>query len=71
MSALDRRHRGRAIRRARKRNGPTASVAFVTIEADLHGFMRQIERLTKALGSFSRAYQHPRQIIRNGRKPRA
>ena len=70
MTTLDRRHRGRAIRRARKRNGPTASVAFVTIEADFHGFMRQVEQVTKALGALSRAYQHPRQILHNGRKPR-
>ncbi|MGO2360642.1 MAG: hypothetical protein ACTH6N_05875 [Brachybacterium tyrofermentans] len=65
MTSIDRRHRGRAIRRNRKRR-PGTHLAFVTIEADLSGFVRAINRAAKAFG---RAYQHPRQVIHNGRKP--
>lgn len=69
MTTIDRRRRGRAIRRAHQRH-PGTSVAFVTISADLEGFTGALERLSKIFDSFSRAYRHPRQIIHNGRKPR-
>ena len=68
MTSIDRRHRGRAIRRNKRRH-PGTSLRFVTIEADLSGFMDALQRATKALAAFSRAYRHPRQIIHNGGKP--
>lgn len=70
MSRIDRRHRGRAIRKARRRNGMTAGVAFVSISMDLRGFSREIERLARVFARFSHAYRHPRPILHNGRKAR-
>lgn len=68
MTTTDRRHRGRAIRRAHKRR-PGTSVTFLTIGADLTGFIRAMDRLTKAFAALGHTYKHPRQIIHNGKKP--
>lgn len=69
MSSIDRRHRGRAIRRARKRYGAQASVVLVTVTPDLVGFLRSLDRAARALTAFGRAYWHRRPILHNGGKP--
>ena len=70
MSRISRRRRGRAIRKARRRNGTSAGVAFAPISMDLRGFSREIERLAKVFAHFSYAYERPRPILHNGRKAR-
>ena len=69
MSTVERRHRGRAIRRNRSRY-PGTGLVFVEFGIEAHSFMLAVERAAKALDAFSRAYKHPRQILHNGRKPR-
>lgn len=69
MTTIDQRHRGRAIRKARRLNGPRAGVAFVTITPDTRAFehaVADVMRLFERLGIIPR----PRpQILHNGRKP--
>lgn len=69
MTTLDRRHRGRAIRRNHQRH-PGTGLVFVSVIPDISAFARAMESARKSMARFSRAYKHPRQILHNGRKPR-
>lgn len=61
---VDRRHRGRAVRRERRLSGPTASVAFVDVDPQIRWFVAALNRIIQADRD---ARPH---LIHNGRKPR-
>lgn len=70
MTTLDRRHRGRAIRQARRMYGPTAGTVFVTLTPDLRAFERAMRDVARIFERFGYAAKRRPPILHNGRKPR-
>lgn len=69
MTTIDRHHRGRAIRRARRMHGPTAGVVFVTLVPDLRAFERAVRDVARIFERFGYAAKQRPPILHNGRKP--
>lgn len=70
MSTTDSRHRGRAIRKARRTYGPTAGVVFVDIAPYIRAFEWALRDVARIFERFGVALKHRPQLLHNGRKPR-
>lgn len=71
MTTIDRRRRGRAIRKARRIYEPdSAGVAFATLSGEFESFKRALAGALRSLDRLDVALSHRPQILHNGRKPR-
>ena len=69
MTSIDKRHRGRAIRKARRASGLGEDAVFVTLYVDYKSFSRSLATVVAQFGRLYTAMNRRPQLIHNGGKP--